>query len=207
MDLSSSQMDPAKRVSDLLGQYGDQTASLAWLLCDRHDPVRVAYDIVDSTLQTDRMTYGDLKRESETFAAGLASLGVRQGDRVATLAGKSKEYLIALMAIWRLGAVHVPLFTAFAPPAIALRLSGSNATVVICDAAQLPKLQPGVDVQERPTCQAVVIGGTDRDVASELSCSFQSVLEADGPPVLPAVLSTTSPPACNSPRSSAPLMM
>ena len=193
MDLSASHVDPAKRISDLLGQYGAQTASLAWLLCDRHDPASVAYDIVDATLQTERMTYGELKRESESFAAGLASLGVRQGDRVATLAGKSKEYLIALMAIWRLGAVHVPLFTAFAPAAIALRLSGSKAKVVICDAAQLPKLLPDEDVLERPTFQAIVIGGTEGDVTSGLSCSFQSVLEAEAPPVLPAVQGGDAP--------------
>ncbi|WP_175945172.1 AMP-binding protein [Burkholderia pyrrocinia] len=193
MDLSASHVDPAKRISDLLGQYRAKTANLAWLLCDRHDPASVAYDIVDATLQTDRMTYGDLKRESETFAAGLAALGVRQGDRVATLAGKSKEYLIALMAIWRLGAVHVPLFTAFAPAAIALRLSGSKAKVVICDAAQLPKLLPDEDTPERPTCQAVVIGGTQGDATSELCCSFQSVLESDAPPVLPVVSGGDAP--------------
>lgn len=35
--------------------------------------------------------------------------------------GKSAELVIALLGIWRLGAVQVPLFTAFAPGAIAVR--------------------------------------------------------------------------------------
>ena len=30
--------------------------------------------------------------------------------------GKSREFLVALIGIWRLGAVHVPLFTASRRP-------------------------------------------------------------------------------------------
>lgn len=38
------------------------------------------------------------------------------GDQIAVLTGKRFELVVSLMAIWRLGAVHVPLFTAFAAP-------------------------------------------------------------------------------------------
>jgi acetyl-CoA synthetase len=55
---------------------------------------------------------------------------------VATLMGKSAELVVALMRIWRRGAVHVPLFTAFAPPAIAFRLAGSGAKVIVADEDQ-----------------------------------------------------------------------
>jgi acyl-coenzyme A synthetase/AMP-(fatty) acid ligase len=63
--------------------------------------------------------------------------------------GKSSEYLITVLGIWRLGAVHVPLFTAFAPPAIVLRLSGCGATAVVCDGAQRAKLDPGEGIRTR----------------------------------------------------------
>jgi acetyl-CoA synthetase len=69
-------------------------------------------------------------------------LDVGPGDRVATLMDKSQQYLITLMSIWRLGTVHVPLFTAFAPPAIAVRLLASDAKTVVCDPAQLPSWPP-----------------------------------------------------------------
>jgi acetyl-CoA synthetase len=48
--------------------------------------------------------------------------------------------VVALLGIWRRGAVHVPLFTAFAPPAIAMRLEASGARVVVTDADQAAKL-------------------------------------------------------------------
>jgi len=50
--------------------------------------------------------------------------------------GKSEAYLVSVLAIWRLGAVHVPLFTAFAPPAIGFRLAAAGCRAVICDADQ-----------------------------------------------------------------------
>ncbi|MFE4414916.1 AMP-binding protein [Streptomyces sp. NPDC056821] len=43
--------------------------------------------------------------------------------------GKSVDLVVALLGIWRRGAVHVPLFTAFGPPAIAMRLEASAAKV------------------------------------------------------------------------------
>jgi acetyl-CoA synthetase len=131
---------PHERVAELLSTYGDAGASAANLLCDRHDPEALAYTLVASDLSAVELTYGDLRRDSERFAAGLASLGVRQGDRVATLMGRSRRYLTAVMAIWRLGAVHVPLFTAFATPAIAFRLAASRCRVIVCDSTQKPKL-------------------------------------------------------------------
>jgi acyl-coenzyme A synthetase/AMP-(fatty) acid ligase len=110
---------PPRRVQDLLAVYGDPRASVATLLCDRHPADAVAYTVVAPDLGLVQLTYGQLREESERFAAALAGLGVRPGDRVATLMGKSSEFLITVLGIWRLGAVHVPLFTAFAPAAIA----------------------------------------------------------------------------------------
>ncbi len=128
------------RVHEWLTGYGSPTASAASLLCDGHDPTRVAYRIVTEGLSSCDLTYQDLRQESERFAAALASIGVRPGDRVATLMGKSREYLITLMGIWRLGAVHVPLFTAFAAPAIQFRVQASGANLIVVDPSQEPKL-------------------------------------------------------------------
>jgi acetyl-CoA synthetase len=188
--------DPAldQRVAELVAQYSDRAASVAWLLCDRHDPTRVAYDVVDSQGKLERLTYGDLKQRSASFAAGLASLGVGPGVRVATLAGKSSEYLIALMAIWRLGAVHVPLFTAFAPPAIALRLAGSAAKVVICDGTQAPKLM-ATDADQPTTAvsHVVIIGDSDASPGNLCTHKFEDLLAPDGVGVVPAALGGDAP--------------
>src|SRR5438270_12735007 len=104
------------RVQELLELYGDPGASAANLLCDGHPSDATAYLVVGEDLSASVVTYGQLRESSERFARALAGLGVGPGDRVATLMGKSVEYLTAAMGIWRLGAVQVPLFTAFAPP-------------------------------------------------------------------------------------------
>ena len=114
----------------------------AYLLCDRHPVDRVAFTVIDPDLSSTDLTYGTLKEASERAAAALARLGVRRGDRVATLMGKSSSLITVLLGIWRLGAVNVPLFTAFASPAVSVRLASSGATVVVADAAQLAKLAP-----------------------------------------------------------------
>ena len=118
-----NQEDVAGRVSELVALYSGAGASPALLLCDKYPADALAYRVVAPDLTATDLTYGELRQQSEKLAAGFAGLGIRAGDRVATLMGKSAEFLVTLLAIWRIGAVHVPLFTAFAPSAIALRLS------------------------------------------------------------------------------------
>ncbi|GAA4368629.1 acyl-CoA synthetase [Paeniglutamicibacter cryotolerans] len=132
---------------------------VAELLCDRHPAADTAFTVIDEQLDHADLSFAQLREDSERAAALLASFGVQPGDRVATLMGKSSELISMLLGIWRLGAVHVPLFTAFATPAIRVRLEGAGARVVVADSAQLPKL------------------ATD-ELSRELNLS---VLEADGP--------------------------
>ena len=127
-------------------EYADTAASAAWLLCDRHPAEAVAISLIDEDLSVTDVTFGDLRRLSERGAAGLAALGVGPGDRVATLMGKSVELVAMMLSAWRLGAVYVPLFTAFGPQAIALRLEDSETRVVVVDPAQRHKLVPGPDL-------------------------------------------------------------
>ncbi|WP_146360493.1 AMP-binding protein [Arthrobacter yangruifuii] len=114
----------------------------AVLLCDRHPADSVAFTVIEQDLSATDLTYGELQESSERAAAALARLGVRRGDRVATLMGKSGNLVTVLLGLWRLGAVHVPLFTAFATPAISVRLSTSGARVVVADGNQLDKVVP-----------------------------------------------------------------
>lgn len=106
---------PEQRMADLLKTFGEPAANTAYLLCDRHPDDAVAFTVVGKDLTGHDMTYGELRDRSSRMAGALAALGVGVGDRVATLMGKSADLLVASLAIWRLGAVQVPLFTAFAP--------------------------------------------------------------------------------------------
>lgn len=192
MDFGTPGATPQQRIAQLTAQYAASQVCAAHLLCDRHDPASIAYRIVGADLSVEAYTYGDLKRESERFAAALAALGVRPGDRVATLMGKSKQFLITLMGIWRLGAVHVPLFTAFAPAAVALRLTGSGAKAVVCDASQRSKLDPGPDMPLGAPWSIITVGGTSIE-GDPRAVGFQQALDAQVPGFAAAVLGPDSP--------------
>ena len=155
------------RVAELLAVYGAPDARVCDLLCDRHPPQNVAFTLIDADMTATDLTYGTLRRESEALAGSLRALGAKRGDRIATLMGKRRELLVALMAIWRLGAVHVPLFTAFAPPAIAYRLDASGCKFVFCEAAQEPKLRELIDSGARDW--RVITTGPSSEYATSLA--------------------------------------
>ncbi|MFO1362087.1 MAG: AMP-binding protein [Burkholderiales bacterium] len=52
-----------------------------------------------------RLTYGELTAEIETLAAGLSALGVRPGDRFATVMPGSLDLILTLFALSRIGAI------------------------------------------------------------------------------------------------------
>lgn len=112
------------------------------LLCDRHSADEVAFTVIDANLDSVDLSYGLLKERSERAAALFAARGIMPGDRVATLMSKSSELVITLLGLWRLGAVHVPLFTAFATPAVEVRVAGGGAKLIVADDNQLQKLEP-----------------------------------------------------------------
>ncbi|PXW30289.1 UNVERIFIED_CONTAM: acetyl-CoA synthetase [Williamsia faeni] len=150
------------RVSELLAQYDGPEACAADLLCDRHPADAVAFTVVETddagNLVTEDLTYGHLREQSSKFAAALASLGVEPGDRVASLMSKSADLVVAALGVWRRGAVYVPLFTAFASPAIAFRLTNSGAKIVISDLDQLHKLAPGDDMPADAPWRVIAAG-------------------------------------------------
>jgi acetyl-CoA synthetase len=132
-----------------LGEFSTDQLAVAELLCDRwaKDPARVGLYYEDAAGRREQLTFADLGERSRRFAAALAELGVGKGDRVATLLPKRPELPIATLGLWRLGAVHVPLFTAFGPDAIRFRVENSGARVVVTDAANRPKVPQLGDVE------------------------------------------------------------
>lgn len=145
-------MNRLPTVDEYLADVTTEKVTAAELLNDRHDPAKVAFTCIDADLNAVDLTYGELRERSEKVASALSKLGVQPGDHVATLMSKSPDMLATLLGIWRLGAVDVPLFTAFAWTAIELRLTASGAKVVVVDADQRPKIQE--------TSASVVVAGS-----------------------------------------------
>ncbi|MFI5681233.1 AMP-binding protein [Streptomyces cellulosae] len=179
-------MSAADRVAELTATFAAPSVDVASLLCDQHPADHVAFTVVDSTGEPSSLSFAELAADSHRCARALQGLGVGPGDRVATLMGKSTDLVTVILAIWRLGAVYVPLFTAFAPQAIALRLEGSGAHVVVVDPEQRHKLDPGPDMPDDPQ-RRVVVTGTG---ASRGDALLADLVAAASPEPVPAV--TTS---------------
>ncbi|HEX2671353.1 MAG TPA: long-chain fatty acid--CoA ligase, partial [Polyangiaceae bacterium] len=58
------------------------------------------------------ITYAQFKLEVDALRSGLAALGIRQGDRVALIAGNRVEWAAAAYATFGLGATFVPMYEA-----------------------------------------------------------------------------------------------
>ncbi len=54
------------------------------------------------------LTFGEIAESSSRLAGHLASLGVERGDAVLTLIGSRPEWVLTMLACWRIGAVPVP---------------------------------------------------------------------------------------------------
>lgn len=170
------------RVAELLGRFAGPRVCVARLLCDDRDPETAAFVIVKADLSREILRFGELRAESERFAAGLAGIGVGPGDKVATLLGKGRHLLCAVMGIWRLGAVYVPLFTAFAPPAVATRLGASAAKAVVCDGNQQAKLA-SAECAMPAGCRAITTAGEGAGLAGTIR--YEELMESapgDFPP-------------------------
>ena len=155
---------------------------MAHLLCDRHDPSAIAFTLVGRDLSSVDVGYGELRRQSERLAAALAARGLRRGDRVATLMGKSLPYLVTVLAIWRVGAVHVPLFTAFATPAIAFRVIASRCKFIVCDHSQRAKLDFPEGIDRELPWTLISVGADEGELA------YDDLLASDAPAVSTAAV-------------------
>nr|WP_198004751.1 acyl-CoA synthetase [Rubrobacter xylanophilus] len=104
-------------------------------VCDRHawEPGRLAliHDRGDGTAE--KWTFRELKLASDRFANALRGLGVERGDRVAVLLSQTPQLPVAHIAVYKLGAVTVPLFALFGEDALRFRLSDSGARVIVTD--------------------------------------------------------------------------
>ena len=86
------------------------------------------------------ITYGWLRETSNRLANVLRAHGIARGDRVAILLPQSPEVAAAHIAIYKLGAVALPLAVLFGPDALAYRLQNSGAKALITNAQGLAKL-------------------------------------------------------------------
>ncbi|MEE7566483.1 propionate--CoA ligase, partial [Xanthomonas sp. Kuri4-3] len=113
---------------------GGQT-NLCYNAVDRHLAARgdqLALVAVSSeTGQTRELTYNQLHREVNAFAAVLKRLQVGRGDRVVVYMPNMAEAVFAMLACARIGAVHSVVFGGFAAHNLALRIDDATPKLLI----------------------------------------------------------------------------
>lgn len=88
-------------------------------------------------------TWQELERLADALAGGLAARGIARGDRVILFMGNRPEFVIALFALARLGAIAVPAGEREQAPGLAYIAEQSGAKAIIHDddlSARVPPL-------------------------------------------------------------------
>jgi acetyl-CoA synthetase len=129
---------------------------------DRADRVAIVSEREDGGVES--LTYAELKRQVDRLASGLRSLGVGKGDPVAVFMPMVAEAVIAAYAIAKIGAVYMPIFSGFAPHAVAARLQDADAKAVITADGGLRRgatalMKPIVDeaLADSPSVEHVIV--------------------------------------------------
>lgn len=98
-----------------------------------------------------RLTWKGLEGEVRKLARGLAARKIGRGDRVALLLGNRIEFVVAVFAVARLGAIAVPLNIREQAPELAYVLEHCSAKLIIHEtelAERLPRFVERVAIDE-----------------------------------------------------------
>ena len=163
--------------------------NLGLACADQQDPDALALVAEHRSGGISRHTFGELTERSDRLAGGLARWGIERGDRVAIVAPQSVEVGLAHLALWKLGAVSLPLASLFGPDAISYRLSDSGANAAIVHPANRAKVReaaPHLPVIETGAEFDALCSGPGLDTALDTG--------AEDPAYLIYTSGTTGPP-------------
>ncbi|GGF87355.1 acetyl-CoA synthetase [Azorhizobium oxalatiphilum] len=186
-----------------LGDFDRMRATFQWRLparynmaihaCDSwatRDPHRPAL-FVPKGADFEPVSYGHIATASNRLAHALAAHGIARGDRVAILLPQGIEVLVTHLAVYKLGAIAVPLASAFGVEALTYRLEDSGAKALVCDATGLAKLETRPEALEL----IVSVDGADtgvEDFSTLLAKGSPKPLAIDSGPDDPALMIYTS---------------
>jgi len=79
------------------------------------------------------VTYGELNADSDAFAVALASIGVKEGDRVAICLPNCPQFMVAEFGAWKIGAITCPFNPTYTEREAedALQATGAETVVVL----------------------------------------------------------------------------
>ncbi len=101
-----------------------------------------------------RLTYGQVNSLADTFAAALAGLGVKKGDRVAVHLPNCPQFVIAYYGVLKAGGIIVPTNPLYAERELEHQLNNSGAKVILT----MSKFYPVIEkVRKRTGLRHVIV--------------------------------------------------
>ena len=164
--------------------------NLARDTCDRwadREPGRPA--IIDhSSGCRNVVTYGALRRLADDLANRLLEAGIERNDRIGVRLSQSAFTAAAHVAIWKIGAISLPLSTQFGDDALVTRLADSDARAVVTDNEGMEAL---AGIRGRLAGLNAVLGPSSK--SSQLSGAVVEAVDtaADDPALLMYTSGTT----------------
>lgn len=122
-------------------------------LLDAQPPHRRA--LVELTRGGDRRewTFAEVDAGCERMSAVLAARGIGRGDVVMTLVGNRPEWVLTMMACFRIGAVVLPCTEQLRAKDLALRIAVAEPRAIVADVRNREQLEGA-----RPGCEIVWVG-------------------------------------------------
>ena len=166
-------------------------------VCDRwaeKEPDRLAILYARPDGRDVPITYGWLRDTSNRLANALRAHGISRGDRVSILLPQSPEVAAIHIAIYKLGAVALPLAVLFGVDALSYRLENSGAKALITNAWGVERI---AEIRNELQALKLVLsldGPSDgaRGFADELSRASSDFTPIDTSPDDPAMMVYTS---------------
>ena len=139
--------------------FGGGTTNLAYNALDAQIAAGRGEHIALITLnergERQTRTYAELLADVERVAAALRGLGVERGDRVTIYMPTCTESIVAMLAVIRIGAIHMVVFAGFGAGALGDRIRACGSRVVLTADVTYRK---GTDVELKPILDAALTG-------------------------------------------------
>ena len=138
------------------------------------DTVRTRPDHAVLIFKGRAMSCSELERSSDAFAAALADLGIKKGDRVALCLPNCPQFLVAQYGAWKIGAIICPFNPTYTEREMedALNATGAETVVVLNRFYERVK-----SVQPRTSLRRVIATGIKEYLSPVLRLAYTLLKE------------------------------